>query len=180
MTVTRRPVIPSLLSDRRAAAVPSTPATARLPRRRVGPRVRPLHRLLWQAQKLGGTQDSHSIIQELTDCRSRCPILYEKSEHYIPKIPPPHHNNVEPSVDDTSTCEPINEGPSAGNAKGDQWEEKEAEAADEEEESDEDKDENNPPLLHPTKKGCRSATGEKSSRNRDVKRRRFSSRLPFR
>lgn len=83
-------VIPSLLSERRAAAVLTTPATTGLPRRRVGTKVRrALQRLLWRAQKLGGTQDLHSMIQTLTDCRSRCPTLREKSEYLAPNTPLP-------------------------------------------------------------------------------------------
>ncbi len=65
----------------------------------------------------------------------------------------------------------------AGKAKGDRWDDKEAEADDEEEEPDGDNDENNPLLLGPTKQQCRSTAGKKSSQKRGTKRRRFSSPL---
>ncbi len=144
----------------------------------MGTRVRPaLHRLLWRAQKLGWTPDLHSIIQILTDCRSRCPTPHEKSEHFTPKTLAPRRDSVMSSADDTTTCEPTDRGSSAGQTKGDRWNYKEAEAEDEEGLFDGDNDENSPPLLGPAVKRCRSTAGEKSSRKRGMKRRRFSSPL---
>jgi hypothetical protein len=173
-------VIPSLLSERRAAVVSSTPATAGLPRRRVGTKVRPaLQRLLWRAHKLDGTQDLHSMIQTLTDCRFRRPTLPEKREYHAPNTPLPRRNGLVSSTHDTPTCESTDGGRkdiepdlTAGKAKGDWWD-------DEEEEPDGDNDENNPLLLRPTKQQCRSTAGKKSSQKRGTKRRRFSSPLSF-
>ena len=172
--MTRMAVISSLLSERRAAAVPSTPATAGISRRMVGVKVRPtLHRLLWRAQTLGGTQHLHSIIQTLTVCQPRCPAL-----HHAPTAPPSRGNGAVSSADDTPTCEPTDGGPSAAQPNGDWWDDKPAEADDDEEEFERDNDENNPPWLRSRKKRCRSTACEKSSRKRGMKCRRLSSPPP--
>jgi len=65
-------------------------------------------------------------------------------------------------------------GPAAGKPKGDRCHDKEAETDDDEEESEGFSDEND---SHPAKRRCQSTTGEKSSRKRQTKRRRFSSPL---
>lgn len=117
-------------------------------------------------------------IRTLTDCLPRCSTFYEESETYIPRVFPSRGNGGVFSANDTSICEPTNEGhPATKKSTEDWWDKEEAEAHEEDDEINEGIDENSPPRLRSTKKRCRSTACESSFRKRDMKRHHFSSSL---
>jgi hypothetical protein len=142
---------PHVLSERPAAAVASTPATARLlrtrtkiwRRRRARP---PAHQLLRPAQGLGRTQNLHSMIPMLTDCRSGCPSVHEKNAHPTYDASTSHPPNSKPTTNTSHSNSPrprynallsssigahkdIELAPFTRGSKRDRWDDKETEAA---------------------------------------------------
>ncbi len=124
------------------------------------------------------------MILILIDCRSRCPTLHEKSEHRTPNTPPPHCNGLVSLRHDTRTHESSDSGrrniepaPGAGEDKGDQWSDKEAEADNQEDEPNGGNNQKNMLLLRSAKKRSLATAQEKSHWKRRIKRRRFSSPL---
>ncbi len=189
----------NVLSERSAAAVASTPATARRLRSRMKRwrkrRARsPAHRLLRPAQRLGRTQNLHSMIPTLTDRRSRCSSVHEKNAHptydasasNLPNSKPttntahfnaprPHCNTLLSSR--VGAHKDLKLAPLTRGSKRDRWDDRDTEAADKRGGSDVDGDKKTTPLMRSTKKRCLSAVGEEPLSKRRIKSRRFSS--PF-
>lgn len=154
----------------------------------------PRGELLRPAQGLGRTQNLHSMIPMLTDCRSRSPSVHEKNAHPTydastsnppnskpttntshSNAPRPHYNTLLSSS--VGAHKDIELAPLTRGSKRDRWDDKETEAAGERGGSDVDGDKKKTPLMRSTKKRCLSAVGEEPLSKHRIKRRRFSS--PF-
>jgi len=140
----------------------------------------------WTSEEKGGKQSSPSTpttseASSEAGWNSRSPLDDSNTNRLsIQMLNPPREERI------TDACESTDGGRknvepdlTADKAKGDRWDDKEAEADDEEEEPDENNDENNSLLLGPTKQQCRSTASKKSSQKRDTKCRRISSPHSF-
>jgi hypothetical protein len=111
--------------------------------------------------------------------RPRYPAPPEKKDDPISDLPPSPRNNLRSTYDEVTCksssggCKDIESTHSAGEDKGDEWEDKEAEA-DGREESDYDSDKEKTSLLSTTKKRGQSTAGERPPSQRRIKRCRFS------